>query len=86
MQDPTPIQVILLLFFAFSVIAIFHLFTKGIDKLADLTEKKEIEIKEKIKKIEIKKNIPKVVNLRNYLIALATLSTIGILVIAIKLL
>lgn len=85
MEEANAGTVFLGLSFIVFLLFAFNLFSNSLFNLAKRLDEKEEEQKKnpkEKKKINFKKHL----TIRNYLIALATLATVGILIIAIKLL
>lgn len=85
MEEANAGTVFLGLSFIVFLLFAFNLFSNSLFNLAKRLDEKEEEQKKNPKEKK-KINFKKYLTIRNYLIALATLTTVGILIIAIKLL
>lgn len=79
---PALVTIILILV---GIFLVFWFLIQGVDKLATWLDEREEAKKHKIKRKQ-PLHLKKYLTVKNYLITLATLATIGIIVIAIKLL
>lgn len=85
MKEIDPTTFIILVFSLGCIFFMFWLFTQTIDMFSSWLDEREEAKKSEIKRAEPLR-LKKYLTVKNYLITLATLATIGIVIIAIKLL